>query len=60
MPGIDSILGKKLGMTQVYTEAGVRRAVTAIEAARVKLPKLRPPRRTATTPLRSDSGLPKS
>ena len=22
MPGIDSIIGKKLGMTQVFTEAG--------------------------------------
>ena len=32
MPGIDGIIGKKLGMTQVYTEAGKSKAVTAIEA----------------------------
>ncbi len=32
MPGINGIIGKKLGMTQVYTEAGKAKAVTAIEA----------------------------
>lgn len=32
MPGIDGIIGKKLGMTQVFTEAGKCKAVTAIEA----------------------------
>jgi large subunit ribosomal protein L3 len=32
MPGIDGIIGKKLGMTQVYSEAGKAKAVTAIEA----------------------------
>ncbi len=41
MPGIDSILGKKLGMTQVYTEAGVRRAVTAIEAGPCKITQIK-------------------
>ncbi|MCR4393930.1 MAG: 50S ribosomal protein L3 [Dehalococcoidales bacterium] len=32
MPGIDGIIGKKIGMTQVFTEDGKTRAVTAIEA----------------------------
>jgi large subunit ribosomal protein L3 len=32
MPGIDGIIGKKLGMTQVFTEAGKCKPVTAIEA----------------------------
>lgn len=37
MPVINGILGKKLGMTQVYTEAGVNKAVTAIEAGPCKV-----------------------
>jgi large subunit ribosomal protein L3 len=32
MPGIEGILGKKLGMTQVFTDAGKMKAVTVIEA----------------------------
>lgn len=37
MPGIDSIIGKKLGMTQVFTDAGKCKAVTAIEAGPCKI-----------------------
>ncbi len=37
MAGIDGILGKKLGMTQVYTAAGKMQAVTAIEAGPCKI-----------------------
>jgi large subunit ribosomal protein L3 len=37
MPGIDGIIGKKLGMTQVFTEAGLCVAVTAIEAGPCKV-----------------------
>lgn len=37
MPGIESIIGKKLGMTQVFTENGKCRAVTAIEAGPCKI-----------------------
>ncbi len=37
MPGIDSIIGKKLGMTQVFTDAGQCKAVTAIEAGPCKV-----------------------
>jgi large subunit ribosomal protein L3 len=37
MPGIDSIIGKKLGMTQVFTEAGKCIPVTAIEAGPCKI-----------------------
>lgn len=32
MPGINGIIGKKLGMTQVFTDSGRCKAVTAIEA----------------------------
>jgi len=37
MPGINSIIGKKLGMTQVFTVAGKCTAVTAIEAGPCKV-----------------------
>jgi large subunit ribosomal protein L3 len=37
MPGINSILGKKLGMTQVFNEDGKCKAVTAIEAGPCKI-----------------------
>jgi large subunit ribosomal protein L3 len=37
MPGIDGIIGKKLGMTQVYTETGKMKAVTAVEAGPCKI-----------------------
>jgi large subunit ribosomal protein L3 len=37
MPGIDGIIGKKLGMTQVFTEAGKMKSVTAIEAGPCKI-----------------------
>jgi large subunit ribosomal protein L3 len=37
MPGIDGIIGKKLGMTQVFTADGVCKAVTAIEAGPCKI-----------------------
>ncbi len=37
MPGIDGIIGKKLGMTQVFTDAGKCKAVTAIEALPCKI-----------------------
>ncbi len=37
MPGIESIIGKKLGMIQVFTETGKCTAVTAIEAGPCKI-----------------------
>jgi len=37
MPAINSILGKKLGMTQVFNEDGKCKAVTAIEAGPCKI-----------------------
>jgi large subunit ribosomal protein L3 len=37
MPGINGILGRKLGMTQVFTEAGKCIAVTAVEAGPCKI-----------------------
>jgi large subunit ribosomal protein L3 len=37
MPGINGIIGKKLGMTQVYTEDGKCTPVTAIEAGPCKI-----------------------
>jgi large subunit ribosomal protein L3 len=37
VPGIDRIIGKKLGMTQVFTDAGKCKAVTAIEAGPCKI-----------------------
>jgi large subunit ribosomal protein L3 len=41
MPGIDGIIGKKLGMTQVYTAAGKMKAVTAIEAGPCKITQIK-------------------
>ena len=41
MPGIDGIIGKKLGMTQVFTEAGKCSAVTAIEAGPCKITQIK-------------------
>jgi large subunit ribosomal protein L3 len=41
MPGIDSILGIKLGMTQVFTEGGKCLAVTAIEAGPCKVTQIK-------------------
>ena len=41
MPGIDSIIGKKLGMIQVFTEAGKCSAVTAIEAGPCRITQLK-------------------
>jgi large subunit ribosomal protein L3 len=37
MPGINGIIGKKLGMTQVFTDAGQCKSVTAIEAGPCKI-----------------------
>jgi large subunit ribosomal protein L3 len=37
MPGINGIIGKKLGMTQVFTDAGKCKSVTAIEAGPCKI-----------------------
>jgi large subunit ribosomal protein L3 len=37
VPGIEGIIGKKLGMTQVFTDAGKCKAVTAIEAGPCKI-----------------------
>jgi large subunit ribosomal protein L3 len=37
MPGINSIIGKKLGMTQVFNEAGKCRPVTVVEAGPCKI-----------------------
>ena len=37
MPGIERIIGKKLGMIQVFTETGKCTAVTAIEAGPCKI-----------------------
>jgi large subunit ribosomal protein L3 len=41
MPGIDSILGKKLGMMQVFTDGGKCKAVTAIEAGPCKITQIK-------------------
>ncbi len=41
MPGIDGIIGKKLGMTQVFTEGGLCVAVTAIEAGPCKITQIK-------------------
>jgi large subunit ribosomal protein L3 len=41
MPGIDGIIGKKLGMTQVYTENGKMKSVTAIEAGPCKITQIK-------------------
>jgi len=41
MPGIDSILGKKLGMTQVFTDTGKMKPVTAIEAGPCKITQIK-------------------
>ena len=41
MPGIDGIIGKKLGMTQVFTQAGKMKAVTAVEAGPCKITQLK-------------------
>jgi large subunit ribosomal protein L3 len=37
VPGINNIIGKKLGMTQVFTDTGKCKAVTAIEAGPCKI-----------------------
>ena len=37
MPGINSIIGKKLGMTQVFSDAGKCKPITAIEAGPCKI-----------------------
>jgi large subunit ribosomal protein L3 len=41
MPGINGILGKKLGMTQVFTDGGLCLAVTAIEAGPCKVTQIK-------------------
>jgi large subunit ribosomal protein L3 len=41
MPGINGILGKKLGMTQVFNAAGKSFAVTAIEAGPCKITQIK-------------------
>ncbi len=41
MPGINGILGRKLGMTQVFTESGKCIAVTAIEAGPCKITQIK-------------------
>jgi large subunit ribosomal protein L3 len=41
MPGIDGIIGKKLGMTQVFTAEGICIAVTAIEAGPCKITQIK-------------------
>jgi large subunit ribosomal protein L3 len=41
MPGIDGIIGKKLGMTQVFTDAGKAKSVTAIEAGPCKITQIK-------------------
>jgi large subunit ribosomal protein L3 len=41
MPGIEGIIGKKIGMTQVFTEDGKCLAVTAIEAGPCKVIQLK-------------------
>lgn len=41
MPGIDGIIGKKLGMTQVFTEAGKMKAITAVEAGPCKITQIK-------------------
>jgi large subunit ribosomal protein L3 len=41
MPGIDGIIGKKLGMTQVFTDGGKCKPVTAIEAGPCKITQIK-------------------
>jgi large subunit ribosomal protein L3 len=41
MPGIDGIIGKKLGMTQVFTEGGRMKAITAVEAGPCKITQIK-------------------
>jgi large subunit ribosomal protein L3 len=41
MPGINGIIGKKLGMTQVYNAEGKMKAVTAIEAGPCKITQIK-------------------
>src|SRR5512135_2856294 len=41
MPGIDGIIGKKLGMTQVFTDSGKCKPVTAIEAGPCKITQIK-------------------
>jgi large subunit ribosomal protein L3 len=41
MPDIDTIVGKKLGMVQVFTESGKYKAVTAIEAGPCKITQIK-------------------
>jgi large subunit ribosomal protein L3 len=41
MPVIDTIIGKKLGMVQVFTETGKCKAVTAIEAGPCKITQIK-------------------
>jgi large subunit ribosomal protein L3 len=41
MPGINGIIGKKLGMTQVFTENGKMKPVTAIEAGPCKITQIK-------------------
>lgn len=47
------MLGKKVGMTQVWNENGKLVPVTVIELAPNVVTQVRTPRRTATTPFRS-------
>jgi large subunit ribosomal protein L3 len=41
MPGINSILGKKLGMTQVFDDAGKCKGVTVVEAGPCKITQIK-------------------
>ena len=41
MPGIDGIIGKKLGMTQVFTDGGKCKPVTAVEAGPCKITQIK-------------------
>jgi large subunit ribosomal protein L3 len=41
MPGIDNMLGIKIGMTQVFTDGGQCKAITAIEAGPCKITQIK-------------------
>ena len=53
-----AILGKKLGMTQVFAEDGEVIPVTVIEAGPCKVTAVREPSATATPPSSSPSARP--
>ena len=53
---IQGMVGRKLGMTQVFDDSGVVHPVTVIECGPNVVTQIRTRRRTATRPSSSDSG----